>query len=81
MNSVRETLRSTVASLTDAEATKALDFIKRLRDGHPEPTLAELLADEPAILVPPEPFMPLSALEAIEGSGAPASELLVRDRR
>lgn len=81
MGSATETLRDTVASLSEAEAGKALEYIRRLRGEQPERALADLLADDPAIRVPNTPYAPLPAVEPIRGAGIPASELLVRDRR
>ena len=81
MGSAWETLRETVASLSEAEATKALDFIRRLRGEQSDRGLRDLLAGDPAIHVPSAPFARLPAVEPIVGAGVPASELLVRDRR
>jgi len=81
MSSVRETLRETVASLSETEAARALEYIQRLRGGAPNRQLANLLAGDPAIHVPDEPFAPLPPVTPVQGSGSPASELLIRDRR
>jgi hypothetical protein len=81
MGSAWETLRETVASLSEAEATKALDYIRRLRGEQPDRGLRDLLAGDPAIHVPSTPFARLPAVEPVRGAGIPASELLVRDRR
>ena len=76
-----QTLRDTVASLSEAEAGKALEYIRWLRGEKPDRALADLLADDPAIRVPATPYARLPAVEPIRGTGVPASELLVRDRR
>lgn len=81
MGSAWETLRDTLASLSEAEASKALDYIRRLRGDSQERALADLLSDDPTIRLPNAPFAPLPAVEPIHGAGLPASELLMRDRR
>ena len=81
MSSAWETLREAVASLSEAEADKALDYIRRLRGELPDRELAELLAGDPAIQVPSDAFARLPAVEPVCGTGVPASELLVQDRR
>jgi hypothetical protein len=87
MASALETLRETVASLTEAEAAKTLGYIKSLRHLMDSPTeeeaaaLADLLRGDPSIHVPPNAFQPLPPVKRIRGRGMPASELLVRDRR
>jgi hypothetical protein len=81
MGSAWETLRETVASLSETEAVQALDYIRRLRGAETNRPLAALLADDPSIRLPDRPFDPLPPLEPARGSGIPASELLIRDRR
>ena len=81
MGSAWQTLRETVASLTEAEAAKALDYIQHLRGERQSRALDHLLAGDPAFHLPDEPRAPLPPVEPIRGMGVPASELLVRDRR
>ena len=81
MSNALETLRETVASLSEAEAAKALEYIRRLRGGAPNRELLNLLAGDAAIHVPDEPFAPLPPVKPVQGAGTPASELLIRDRR
>lgn len=81
MGSAWEGLRDTVASLSEAEAGKALEYIRRLRGERPEHALAGLLAGDPAIHAPNTPCAPLPVVEPIRGADIPASELLVLDRR
>ena len=81
MSSALETLRETVASLTEVEAVKALEYIQRLRGGARNRELVNLLGDDPAIRVPDEPWAPLPPVKPVEGAGIPASEQLIRDRR
>ncbi len=75
MASSRETLRETVGLLSESDAAKALDYIRRLRA---EPVL---IASDPSIHLPDEPFAPLPPVQPVRGSGPPASEILIRDRR
>jgi len=81
MGSARETLRDAVASLSEAEASKALEYIRRFRHDDPEREVAELLAGDATIRVPKTPRTPLPAVKPIRGKGTAASELLIRDRR
>lgn len=81
MSSAWETLRETVASLSEAEAAGALDYIRRLRGAETNRPLAALLAGDPSIRLPDRPFAPLPPVEPVRGSGIPASDLLIRDRR
>ena len=75
MESSRETLRQTVASLSESDAAKALAYIKSLR------TQPALVISDPSIHVPDQPFAPLPPIQPVRGTGAPASEILIRDRR
>ena len=81
MSSALETLRETVASLSEAEAAKALEYIQRLRGGPPSGEWIDVLARDPTIRVPDEPFARLPPVEPVQGAGIPASELLIRERR
>jgi hypothetical protein len=81
MRSTSEVLREAVASLSEAEAAKALDYIRRLRADDQDHVLRDLLSGDPAIHAPDKPFAPLPPVEPVRGAGIPASELLVRDRR
>ena len=76
-----ETLRETVASLSESEAAKALEYIQRLRDGTRDRELVNLLGGDPAIRLPVEPFVPLPPVKAVKGTGIPASEMLIGNRR
>jgi len=81
MSSAREALRETVECLSETEAAKALEYIQRLRGRALDRELGNLLAGDPAIHVPDEPFAALPLIEPVQGVGIPASQLLVRDRR
>jgi hypothetical protein len=81
MPSASEVLRETLASLSEADAAKALDYIRQLRGQDPNRALRDLLAGDPAIHLPDRPFAPLPPVEPVRGAGLPASELLVQDRR
>ena len=81
MGSASEKLRETVESLSETDAAKALDYIRSLREQESNHTVGALLGGDPAIHVPDAPYAPLPPIEPAHGSGIPASELLVRDRR
>jgi hypothetical protein len=81
MSSARDALHEAVATLNEAEAARALQWIKKMRGAGQRQILVELLAGDPAIHVPEDPFAPLPSIEPLAGDGIPASELLVRDRR
>lgn len=81
MGSAWETLREAVASLTEAEATKTLDYLRRLRGSETTRVVASLLAGDPAFHLPDEPAAPLPPVEPLRGMGIPASKLLIQDRR
>ena len=81
MGNACETLREIVTTLSEAEASNTIEYIAQLRAEQPDPILADLFAGAPYIHVPNKPFERLPPVEPIRGSGIPASELLVRDRR
>jgi hypothetical protein len=81
MASASEKLRETIESLSETEAAKALDYIRSLRREQPNRALGALLSGDPSIHLPAMPYAPLPPIEPVHGSGIPASELLIRDRR
>jgi hypothetical protein len=81
MASTRDTLRSSIDLLTESEAREVAALTQTLykRRGV-SPTLARLAADP--LFAVPSPVPPRFAERvAAKGSGAPASQLLVQDRR
>jgi hypothetical protein len=81
MATASEKLRQTVESLTETEAAQALDYIRSLRRHESNHVANALLSADPSFRVPDSPYAPLPPIEPVHGSGVPASELLLRDRR
>ena len=81
MGNAIESLREEVGTLSESDAMQALNYIRDLRKPRLGLSLAELLAGDPAIHVPPGPAVPLPAFEPAIVTGIPASELLIQDRR
>lgn len=79
MDSVKELLHNEIEQLTDEEARQIMKFAKLLRDRTTSPTLKRLATD--ALFRVPYSFKAFRSVEAVHGKGAPASTLLVEDRR
>ena len=58
MASALETLRATVASLTEAQAAQTLAYIERLRRQAAVQAIVDLLSGNPSIHVPPTALDP-----------------------
>ena len=80
MGSASEILKETVSSLSETEAARILDYIRGIRGGE-NGELNILLAGQPGMRPPITPHVPLPSIDPIHGTGVPASELLLRDRR
>jgi hypothetical protein len=81
MLSVKESLRSTVDSISDEEALRVLTFIEQMRK-HPGRSLTlKRLAGDSTFKVPPRKLGAFAKVDPVEGNGAPASQLLLEDRR
>lgn len=81
MSCAKETLQDAVSSLTDEQAQEALEFIRILRDRAEMTRLHRVLGHNRAIRVPTKPFSGYRRVEPVKGTGTPASELLIRERR
>lgn len=73
MGNAWETLRETVTSLSEVEASLTLEYISRLRAEPTESTLADLLGDDPSIHFPKRPSI---AFPPLNQSAAPVSPRL-----
>ncbi|MBM4033979.1 MAG: hypothetical protein FJ291_19680 [Planctomycetes bacterium] len=81
MSAIRESLSESLRTLSDDEARQALEFVQALRRG---PRLAELrgrLAGRPGYRLPSPDHKGFPSVAPAPTTGAPASELLIRDRR
>jgi hypothetical protein len=81
MFSVKESLRTTVDSISDEEALRVLAFIEQIRK-HPVRSLTlKRLAGDPTFKVPPRKLGAFAKVDPMEGKGASASQMLLEDRR
>jgi hypothetical protein len=81
MLSVKESLRATVDSINDEEALRVLAFIEQMRK-HPVGSVTlKRMAGDPTFKVPPRKLGGFAKIDPMEGKGAPASQLLLEDRR
>lgn len=81
MGSVKEELRRTIEALSEGEAARAMEFIRRLREGVSRKDALDLLARNRDITVPTTAASGFPPVEPIHGEGIPASRLLIEDRR
>jgi hypothetical protein len=81
MLSVKESLRTTVDSISDEEALRVLSFIEQMRKHPVRSSTLKRLASDPMFKVPPRKLGAFAKVDPMEGKGAPASRLLVEDRR
>jgi hypothetical protein len=81
MGSVKEELRTTIETLSDANAARAMEFIRRLRGRARGKDALDLLAQNRDITVPTTTNSGFTSVEPIRGEGIPASRLLIEDRR
>jgi hypothetical protein len=81
MGSVKESLRTTIESLSDEQARQVLEYAERLRKPSGTSLTLTRLAGGPAFKISLERPGPFPVIEPIQGRGADASKLLVEDRR
>jgi hypothetical protein len=81
MSPTRESVVQAVLELPEEEARKALAYIRSLHGGRGRGGLRARLAAHPAITLPTGDSSALPDLAPVQGTGIPASEILVRERR
>ena len=81
MSPVKKTLRQAIESLSDEEARKLLEFANALRVPATASRLRQLFGGDPAFELPPEDSSGFPPVKPVRGTGIPASQLLIRDRR
>ena len=81
MNTIKESLYSTIKTLDDEEARQLLEFTMRLRKKTTALTTMMRLASDPTFNIPAEGMKAFEAVQPIKGKGVAASKLLVRERR
>lgn len=81
MGSVKEELRTTIETLSEVDAARAMEFIRRLRGRVRGKDALDLLAQNRDIAVPATTNGGFTPVEPIRGEGIPASRLLIEDRR
>jgi len=81
MASAKDTLRQTVETLSEGEALSALAYLRRLRSQSGHAALFERWAAIPELRLPENPDAVFPPVEPAKGTGIPASELLIQDRR
>ncbi|MBD2771051.1 hypothetical protein [Iningainema tapete] len=77
--SVKDSLHNTIETLSEEECQQLLEFIQYLQQTIPS-SMKSLLND-PTFNIPAKGFGTFEVIEAIQGEGIAASELLVEDRR
>ena len=81
MSSVKESLYTTIESLSDEQARQVLEYAERLRKrSEGSLTLSRLVSDA-AFKVPLDRPGAFPVIQPIQGTGTDASKLLVEDRR
>jgi hypothetical protein len=81
MGSAKEDLRTTIEALSEAEAARAMEYIRRLRGRVSREHALGVLARNPDVRIPPAEAGAFALVEPIRGEGVPASRLLIEDRR
>ncbi len=81
MPTALEELRDTWPSIDETEARILLRTIRSHRGRAVRPALFEFLAADPDCVLPASQFGPISIAPPIHGTGIPASDLVIRDRR
>jgi hypothetical protein len=81
MGSVKEELRTTIETLSEADAARAMEFIRRVLGRVRGKDALDLLAQNRDIAVPTTTNGGFAPVEPIRGEGIPASRLLIEDRR
>ena len=81
MLSAKDSLRTTVDSISDEEALRVLTFIEQMRKHPARSFTLKRLAADPTFKVPPRKLGAFAKVDPLEGKGAPASQLLLEDRR
>ena len=81
MLSVKESLRTTVDSISDEEALMVLSFIEQMRKHPVRSSTLKRLASDPTFKVPSRKLGSFVKVDPMDGKGVPASRLLLEDRR
>ena len=81
MSPTKEALLETIEALSDAEAQRAIELIRRLKQKSDLDLLCDVLGNNPTFRLPSRDNPTLEPVEPAETTGLPASKLLVRDRR
>lgn len=79
--SAKEMLYQKIQDLTEEEARRVLDVVFVVKETKSKEELWERLSRIPGIRVPEGGFKRFSDFEPVKGTGIPASELLIQDRR
>ncbi|MBD3183486.1 hypothetical protein GF312_14420 [Candidatus Poribacteria bacterium] len=79
MNSVKEILHNTIDTLSDDEANRVLEFTQSLQEKGNVLSMLKSLANDPAFKIPKKLAFPV--VKPAKGTGIPASQLLIEDRR
>jgi hydrogenase maturation factor len=82
MSAIKQSLHSTIESLSEEEARRVLELIQQLRakERGISQTIKRLSAD-PSFEIPPKVHRAFHPVEPVRGKGTAASKLLVEDRR
>ena len=80
MLSVKESLRTTVDSISEEEALRVLSFIERMRKHPVRSSTLKRLAGDPTFKVSPRKLGAFVKVNPMESKGAPASRPLVADQ-
>ena len=81
MGGVRDELRQLIQVLSEEEAVKTMDFVRQLHGRAGPRGVFDLLAASPAIRIRTPAPGGFPSVRPVRGTGAPASRLLIEDRR
>lgn len=81
MNAVRHMLEESLQQLDQQQTQEVLAFVRQLRAGSGRERVFERLKASSAIEVPLSSDATFPRVEPIVGTGVPASDLLIQDRR
>ena len=81
MGSVKDVLRQSIEKLTEKDARKTMEYVQRLGRRAGPAGVWDLLSENPTIRIPADGPGGFPPFRPIEGTGAPASRLLIEDRR
>ena len=81
MSPTKESLLQTIEALSEADAQRAIELIRHIKQESDLDYLYQVLGNHPGFRLPSRDNPRLDPIEPAETTGIPASRLLLRDRR